>query len=198
MFIKANRMQTLINRLTIFSLVAASFTVGCNNEQKPEESKEVAEDQNDAKFKSDSAEHNAQFVVDAANGNLAEIRMAELAQQKSGNKEIKEIAKMLQDDHTAALNDLKVLAGNKSISIPADVTDDTKNQLQKLTDEKPASFDKEWTDKLMEKHQKTISDYEAALGTVTDQDIKNWINTVLPKIRTHHDKLMALNSKLKK
>lgn len=192
-------MQTLINKLTIFSLVAASFAAGCNNaEQKQPESKEVAEDKNDAKFNSDSSEHNAQFVVDAANGNLAEIRMAELAQQKSSNKDIKEIAKMLQDDHTAALNDLKILASNKSISIPADVTDDTRQKLQKLTDEKPAAFDKEWTDRLMEKHEKTISDYEAALGTVTDQDIKNWINTVLPKIRTHHDKLMALNSRLKK
>lgn len=192
-------MQTLINRMTIFSLVAASFAVGCNSaEQKQPESKEVAEEKNDAKFNADSSEHNAQFVVDAANGNLAEIRMAELALQKSSNKDIKEIAKMLQDDHTAALNDLKILASNKSISIPADVTDDTKQKLQKLTDEKPAAFDKEWTDKLMEKHMKTISDYEAALGTVTDQDIKNWINTVLPKIRAHHDKLMALNSRLKK
>lgn len=194
-------MQTLINKITIFSLVAASFAVGCNSNdtrQKPEESKEVAEDKNDAKFKTDSSENNAQFVVDAANGNLTEIRMAELAKQKSTNKEIQEIAKTLYDDHTAALNDLKVLASNKAISIPADVTDDTKQQLQKLTDEKPSSFDKDWTEKLMEKHQKTISDYEAALGTVTDADIKNWINTVLPKIRMHHDKLMALNSRLKK
>ncbi|MBO9635110.1 MAG: DUF4142 domain-containing protein [Chitinophagaceae bacterium] len=194
-------MQTLINKITILSLVAASLTVGCNNndhQQKHEESKEVAEDKNDAKFKTDSSENNAQFVVDAANGNLTEIRLAELAKQKSTNKEIQEIAKTLYDDHTAALNDLKVLASNKSISIPADVTDDTKQQLQKLTDEKPSSFDKDWTEKLMDKHQKTISDYEAALGTVTDADIKNWINTVLPKIRMHHDKLMALNSRLKK
>lgn len=193
-------MQTLINRITIFSLVAASFAVGCNNNanQQPEESKEIAEDKNDAKFKTDSTEHNAQFVVDAANGNLTEIRLAELAQQKSTNKDIKEIAKTLYDDHTAALNDLKVLASNKSISIPADVTEDTRQDLQKLTDEKTSSFNKDWTEKLMEKHQKTISDYETALGTVTDTDIKNWINTVLPKIRSHHDKLMALNSRLKK
>jgi putative membrane protein len=194
-------MQTLINRIALFSLVAASFTIGCNNNasrQQPEESKEVAEDKNDAKFKTDSSEHNAQFAVDAAIGNLTEIRLAELGQQKSTNKEIKEIAKMLYDDHTAALNDLKVLASNKSISIPADVSDDTKQRLQKLTDEKPSSFDKDWTEQLMEEHQKTISNYESALGTVSDADIKNWINTVLPKIRTHHDKLMALNSRLKK
>ncbi len=49
----------------------------------------------------------------------------------------------------------------------------------------------------MEKHQKTISDYEAALGTVTDADIKNWINTVLPKIPCHKNKLMALNTRLR-
>ena len=188
---------------SIIVLLSASAIIACNNnsdtaERQSPESKERAEKQNEAKFRTDTGEHNAQFVVDAANGNLAEIQLEQLAIQKSPDNEIKDLAKMLVDDHTAALNDLKVIASRKSISIPADITDATRDQLRKRTDEKPTKFDKAWTEQLMEKHQKTISDYESALGTVTDPDIQNWINSVLPKIRTHHDKLMALNSRLKK
>lgn len=190
----------VLSHASIFLFLSAAILASCGEsaERQSPESKERAEKQNEAKFNTDTSEHNAQFVVNATTGNLAEIQLAELAKQKSASAEIKELAKMLVDDHTAALNDLKTIASRKNISIPAELTDDAKNQLQKLTDEKPTEFDKSWTNQLMEKHQKTISDYEAALGTVTDPDILNWINTVLPKIRTHHDKLMALNTRLKK
>ncbi|WEK33496.1 MAG: DUF4142 domain-containing protein [Candidatus Pseudobacter hemicellulosilyticus] len=182
------------------ALLIGSLTIGCGDNQPKEEpgTKEAAEESNDQKFKTDSSEKNAQFVVDAVEANATEIRLAELALQKSSDKEVKDIAKQLVTDHTAALNDLKVLAGNKSISIPTEDPEKAKEKVKDLSEKKPADFNKAWTDQLMEKHMKTISDYERALNELSDQDIKNWINTVLPKIRAHHDKLMALNSKLKK
>lgn len=189
--------------LSIISIpvfLSAVILASCGEaaERQSPESKERAEKQNEAKFNTDTSEHNAQFVVNATAGNLAEIQFAELAKQKSPNAEIKELAQTLVNDHTAALNDLKTIASRKNISVPAELTDAAKDKLQKLTNEKPADFDKTWTNELMEKHQQTISDYEAALGTVTDPDIQTWINIVLPKIRTHHDKLMALNTRVKK
>lgn len=192
-------MKTVMHKLAIATLVIGSLAVACqDNAAKPEESKEIAEDKNEKKFNTDSSERNAQFVVDAAAGNYAEIKLAELAQQKSTNKEIKDIAKMLQNDHTAALNDLKILASNKSISIPAEEPEKARENIKDLSEAKPAAFDRKWADQLMEKHQQTITDYEKALNDVTDPDIKNWISMVLPTIRTHHDKLMAIDSRLKK
>jgi len=192
-------MKYTFNKLAIALLVAGSLAASCEDDtKKPEESKEVAEDKNDAKFKTDSSEDKASFVVNAAGGNIGEIRLAQLAEEKSSSKELKEIAKMLEKDHTAALNDLKTLATNKAISIPTDEPDKIKETIKDLSDDKPADFDKAWTKTLMDKHEKTINDYEKALGELKDDEIKAWINNVLPKIRTHHDKLMAYNSKVKK
>jgi len=191
-------MKNYMNRLAIAFLLAGSLAVGCQDETKPEESKEVAEDKNDAKFKTDSSENKAEFVVDAAAGNYAEIKLAQLAEQKSGDKEIKDLAKMLVADHTAALDDLKTLATSKAISIPTEETDKAKELVKDLSDDSPADFDKAWTKELMDKHEKTINTYEKELGDTKDEDIKAWINKVLPKIRTHHDKLMAINSRVKK
>lgn len=179
--------------------VIGMVTVACgDNAPKQEDTPKAAEAQNEKKFQTDSSEKNAQFVVDAAAGNLTEIRLAELAQQKSTNKNVKDIAKLLLNDHTAALNDLKILASTKNITIPTEEPEKAKEQVKDLSEKKPADFDKAWVDQLMEKHQKTINDYEKALTDVTDADIKAWINNVLPKIRTHHDKLMASDSRLKK
>jgi putative membrane protein len=192
-------MKYTFNKLAIALLVAGSLAVSCEDStKKPEESKEIAEDKNDAKFKADSSEDKASFVVDAVGGNIGEVKLAQLAEEKSSSKSVKEIAKMLVDDHTAALADLKTLAANKGISIPTDEPDKIKETIKDLSDDKPADFDKNWTKALMDKHEKTINSYEKELGETKDEDIKAWINKVLPKIRTHHDKLMAFNSQVKK
>jgi len=191
-------MKISVNKLAIACLVIGSMTMACQDETKPEESKEVAEDKNEAKFKTDTSENKAEFVVEAVSGNYAEIQLAQLAIQKSTDKQIKEIAKSLEADHTAALNDLKALATSKAISIPTDAPDKTKELITDLSDDKPADFDKAWVKALMDKHEKTISSYEKELNDSKDEALKAWITKVLPIIRTHHDKLMAYNSQIKK
>lgn len=191
-------MKISVNKLAIACLVIGSMTMACQDETKPEESKEVAEDKNEAKFKTDTSENKAEFVVEAVSGNYAEIQLAQLAIQKSTDKQIKEIAKSLEADHTSALNDLKALATSKAISIPTDAPDKTKELITDLSDDKPADFDKAWVKALMDKHEKTISSYEKELNDSKDEALKAWITKVLPIIRTHHDKLMAYNSQIKK
>lgn len=179
-------------------VLASSLIVACQDETKPEESKDVAKEHNEEKFKTDSSEDKAAFVVNAVSGNIAEVKLAQLAIEKSTDNEIKEIAKMLEADHSAALSDLQSLASTKAISIPTDEPDKTKELIKDLSDDKPADFDKAWVKALMDKHEKTIGDYEKALNDLKDEDIKTWINKVLPKVRTHLDKLMAINSRIKK
>jgi putative membrane protein len=178
--------------------MAGSLLTACQDETKPEESKEVAEELNDSKFKTDSSEHKAEFVVDAVSGNYAEIKLAQLAIQKTTDKDLKDIAQSLEADHTTALNELKTLAESKKISVPTEESDKAKEQIKDLSDDKPADFNKAWVKALMDKHQQTISNYEKALTDLKDEDVKAWINKVLPIIRTHHDKLMAYNSRVKK
>lgn len=191
-------MKITVNKLAIVCLAIGSIAMSCQDETKPEESKKVAEELNDDKFKTDTSEDKAQFVVDAAAGNYGEIKLAQLAIQKSTNKDIQAIAKTLEADHTAALDELKTLAASKAINIPTEEPDKTKELITDLSDDKPADFDKAWVKALMDKHEKTISSYEKELNDSKDEALKAWITKVLPIIRTHHDKLMAYNSQIKK
>jgi predicted outer membrane protein len=51
---------------------------------------------------------------------------------------------------------------------------------------------------MLDKHGKTISTMEAAaVDDATNPDLKAWINTTLPKIRQHRDRLTELNVSLK-
>jgi putative membrane protein len=137
------------------------------------------------------------LVKDLVESNYEEIKLAQLASQKSSNAEVKEIAKMLEADHTAALDKLKQVAGNANLTVATGEDDDARDEIKKLSDETGKEFDKDWCKKMMDKHDKTINKLEKEQNDVTDPAVKSWIAENLPKIRTHHDKLMACHSKMK-
>ena len=189
-------------------LVAAStFFIGCGDDADDNTSKESsdttattkneAENSNDSALSSKEAEKNAQFVVDVVGSNYGEVKLAKLAQQKASNSELKDVAKMLEADHNAVLNDLKQLASTKGITVPTEESGDAKDKLKELTDEKTSEFDKEWCETLMDTHKASITKFENAANELSDPDIRNFANTVLPKLRIHHDKLMECHKKLK-
>ncbi len=144
-----------------------------------------------------TGENPAAFISEEVSGNYAEVRLSKLALQNAGSAEIKSVARILQKDHTTALNQLKNMAGKKSIDVPAEESAELKNKINELSGKKATEFDKAWCEMLMEKHDATISKYESMVKTSKDSDITSWITTTLPKLRMHHDKLMACNSKIK-
>ena len=189
--------------IALFS--ASSFLIACgdsddgnsNNSDTTATTKNEAEEKNDSALSTKAAEKDAQFVVDVVASNYGEVKLAKLAQQKSSSKELKEVAKMLEADHSAVLNELKSMASNKGIVIPSEENGESKDKLKELTDEKASEFDKEWCEILMDNHKNSISKFENAANDISDPDLKNFVNTVLPKLRTHHDKLMECHKKLK-
>jgi putative membrane protein len=200
--------MTLPRKLIGVVLVSASaFFIACGDDADDnagEENSDTtavtrndAESSNDSALNSKAAEKNAQFVVDVVASNYGEVKLAKLAQQKASNSELKDVAKQLEADHSAVLADLKQLASTKGISIPTEETGEAKDKLKELTDGKTSEFDKEWCETLMDSHKTSITKFENAANDLSDPDIKNFVNTVLPKLRTHHDRLMECHKKLK-
>jgi putative membrane protein len=191
----------------VLVVAASTFFIGCGDDADDNASKEnsdttattknEAENSNDSALSSKEAEKNAQFVVDVVGSNYGEVKLAKLAQQKASNSELKDVAKMLEVDHNAVLNDLKQLASTKGITVPTEESGDAKDKLKELTDEKTSEFDKEWCETLMDTHKASITKFENAANDLSDPDIRNFVNTVLPKLRIHHDKLMECHKKLK-
>lgn len=197
--------MTFFSKLLLTVLFSAIIIVSCNSEGTGDSNNEdttatttnEAEDTNDSALATKAAEKDAEFVVDVVASNFGEVKLAKLAQQKSSNPEIKDVAKLLEADHGAVLNDLKSLASKKGLVLPTEESGDAKDKLQELTNQKASEFDKEWCEILMDNHRSSISKFEKAANDVSDPELKNFVNTVLPKLRTHHDKLMECHKKLK-
>lgn len=189
---------------TIFYLVTlgASVLVSCNesgrnsdnnlNEERNEAAAESNTDKFDGRKKKD-----ADFVYEVIGSGYSEIKMAELANQRSRTGGVKDIAQNIVADRTASLNELKTLAQAKAISIPVEEPDDSRRKLEKIAGESGDEFDREWCKVMMDLHEKDIDRFEDRLEDTKDEELKAFISKTLPVLKKHHDHLKSFDEKLK-
>jgi len=178
-------------------LFGSLLTIGaCNNAETKTDTKEVAEDHNEAKFdKAD--EKDAQRVVDAYSSGLYEVRLADTVSKYAVSKEAKNLAAMLADAHRKINAELKGLAEKKQITLPTDVTPDQAKKIGDLRDEKRKDIDKEYTSQMVSNHKESIDMYEKCSTECTDAEIKSWFGNAVPELRKHLDMAMTSEQKLK-
>lgn len=184
--------QNLKHIALITILIAVS---ACNNNSKPDDTKAVAEEQNDKKFGDNQPEIDAQFLVNAAESNLKIINLSQLAQVSGKSSQIKEMGRMMEKDHTKSLNNIASLAKSKMISIPTSPTEDAKKEYKDLNAKPGDNFDKAYSDMMVNEHIDAISVYEKATTECNDTEIKNWAIAALPDLRTHLDQALSSQKK---
>lgn len=186
--------------ILLFSLGAFALTA-CNNEGKdPVEQADSA----NRKARTDTMAMGvapdattANFLVDAANGGMAEVSLSRLALEKSSNAAVKRYADMMVNDHTGANDQVKMLAAQKNVTLPADVSDENRKKADDLMKKTGRDFDKEYVDIMVKDHEKTINMFESAVNNVKDADVVAFANNTLPKLRTHLDEIKAIQKNLK-
>ena len=180
-------------------IIALAFGISsCGNNAKTEDTKEIAEDHNEAKFDDNKTEGDAEFLVNAAEINLMEIRLGELVASKASMSEVKELGKMMETAHTKSLAELKGLAEKKMMTIPTELTNEGKDSYEKLTKKSGMDFDKEYCDMMVNGHKDAIDKFEKASANSTDADIKEWATATLPTLRAHLDHAMTCQTNCKK
>jgi putative membrane protein len=187
-------MKNILKVMTVASLLA---TYSCNDVRRDEDSLDRAKEANSEKFKEDKAEQDAEFVEEAVASKYAEIKLAEVANQRSRNAEIKKVAELIRTDHSSALNELKTLAQAKAISVPVEETQASKRKMEDFTQQTGNDFDENWCKEMIDLHEDNIDKFENRLEKTDDVELKSWISKTLPALRTHHQKLKACHEKMK-
>jgi putative membrane protein len=188
--------KTVFIQATLIIAIIIGITSCGNNNSK--DTKDVAEDHNDAKFDKNDNEKDAQFLVNAAEISIEEISLGQLAQQKGSANHVKELGKMMEESHTKSLAELTALAKTKSISLPTSKTDNVKEAYKNLNEKSGNDFGKEYSSMIVNGHKKAIELFEKASTDCTDPDIKAWAAATLPILRTHLDQAMICQKQCEK
>jgi putative membrane protein len=193
-------------------LVFGLFLAGCSSNNKA-----ATPDNNSAQPASSSAAANANsgnssstssgpnaantnpdqdFVNNAAKGNRAEVQLGKMVAAKTKDPSVKQFAQMMVKDHTDALNKLQQVAQSKNITVPDGIPDDAQALQSKLSSDTGKQLDKDYMDGMVQDHQKDVQEFQQAINTLQDPDIKNWATTTLPTLQKHLDRAQQVDSKV--
>ncbi len=126
-----------------------------------------------------------EFLKDAAESDQAEIAMANVAEGKSQNTQVKDLAQTLRAAHEKNYQAVQALAQAHDVKIdtrPDMMDKHAANRLQNASD---ANFDKEYTKMMLKDHVKCIKRFDKAVADVREMDIEEYAQDTLPKLRNH-------------
>jgi putative membrane protein len=135
----------------------------------------------------------ASFMKAAAATGMAEVKLGELAGEKSESAEVKEFASMMVTDHAKANEELKGIASSKGVELPADLDAKHKALHAKLSKLSGAAFDKEYVSEMLKGHKKAVGDFEKAAKSAKDPEVKAFAEKTLPTLKHHLESAQALN-----
>jgi putative membrane protein len=133
----------------------------------------------------DSPTPEAAFILDAAKGGLAEIKMGKLAAEKAADPKVKEFGNTMVEDHQKANDELRQVANDKKIKWPDDLTDEQVATFKKLSQLSGPDFDREYVQAMVEDHQKDVNEFQREEGRVQDPELKGFVSRTLPILQHH-------------
>ena len=174
---------TLIQTALITAILFGISSSGSG--QKAKVAKSVANEQNKTKYANTSKEKDVKFLADVAEINLEEIKLGQLAHQKSTMKDVKELGKMMETAHSKCMKKLTTLAKKESIVLPNSLTDKGNDAYEKLSKLSGTSFDKEYCDMMISGHKGAIAEFEKEIKETKNSDIKAFAKATFPELRSH-------------
>jgi putative membrane protein len=126
-----------------------------------------------------------EFVNAAASAGMMEVQLGKTAQQRASNAEVKEFGRRMQTDHSKANDQLKKIAANKNVKLPAELESKHKTVVEKLSRLKGEEFDREYMSSMVDDHKEDIEKFEAQASKGKDSDVKKFASEQLPILKKH-------------
>jgi putative membrane protein len=181
-------MKTVISLKKILSqaiLIAIPLTGVSSHKSKetPEELISVTDNYNIQASNILISEKETKFLIASAQMNLEEIRLSELAQQKSTTADVQRLGEMMMVAHNTSLKELTALAEKKLVTLPISSNDNSQNTYNKLRSISGMDFDTEYCNIMVADHKNAVNMFKKAIKECTDADIKKFAETTLPQLR---------------
>jgi len=140
-------------------------------------------------FAADNASQN--FIKDAIQGNLAEVAVGKLAQQKGNSDAVRSFGQMLATDHAEANEKAMGAASTLGVApptAPARKQQAVYDKLDKLSGE---AFDRAFAKNMVDDHKKDIRTYEKEAKKSNDP-AAGYANDALPTLKKHLEAAQSL------
>jgi putative membrane protein len=102
------------------------------------------------------SEDDKKFLVNAAQSDVNEIKLSQLAEQKATNLAVKAFAQKMVAEHKKMSMSMQPFAASWGVTLPTDMDADHQKEYDKLNELSGADFDKEYIDQMVSDHAKAL------------------------------------------
>jgi putative membrane protein len=134
------------------------------------------------------------FIMKAIQGNLAEVQMGQLAQEKSQNSDVKAFGQQLATDHKDANSKATAIANDIGATAPEEPNKKQKADYDKLSKQSGDAFDKQFIKHMVMDHKKDISEYMA--DSKKADPTASYGSDTLPTLKKHLETVQSLTKSL--
>jgi putative membrane protein len=133
------------------------------------------------------------FVVKAAQGGMAEVRLGALAVRRGTREAVKRFGQKMIDDHSKANDELKEVARGKGITLPTFLSAHDRATVARLSRLHGAAFDSAYVRDMIDDHRKDIGEFRTEANLGRDADIRAFAKNTLPTLREHYRMVTAIS-----
>ena len=125
------------------------------------------------------------FIKDAAKGGMMEVAMGRVAEKNATDSEVKNFGARMVKDHGKANDELKALAKQESVELPAEKA--------------PGNWksDKDYMGQMVKDHEQDLAAFEKEVKEGSDPNVKSFASKTSEVVRKHLEMAKKIDSKLK-
>ena len=125
------------------------------------------------------------FIKKAADGGMTEVELGKVAEKNGQKDDIKSFGSQMVKDHGKANDDLKNVTLKMNVTVPDKVSAKHQAGISKMSKLSGVAFDTAYAKDMVEDHEKDIAEFEKALGEVSNEDLKKFIDDAIPMMKGH-------------
>ena len=135
------------------------------------------------------------FVMQAAQGSLAELELAKLAQTRSADASVKAFAAAAVEDYGKLRRQLKPIAERKNLDFPTSLDDEHARVVHSVSAKAPSEFDAEFSKQVIDAHSKLMTAFADA-SALSDKELAAYARAATPTLKRQEKSLAALPAKV--
>jgi putative membrane protein len=132
------------------------------------------------------------FVKKALEGNMAEVQMGQLALQKSNDDQVKQFAQRMVDDHGKMLDQLKPVAEQMGVKVPAGPSKGQMKSMDKMKALSGDAFDQAYIKDMVKDHKNDDSEFKQEAQSTQNPQLKQMVMQSDQIIESHLQQIQQI------
>ncbi len=127
------------------------------------------------------------YVSNAAEGDIYEIRAADIALERTQNAQVRDLAQTIRTDHTQASESMKQIAPQAApdVEMPTELDERRQGMLDNLRAASAENFDRVYLDQQVAAHNEALTLHRGFSDNTDAPQLAEHARTVVPKIEAH-------------